>query len=65
MADDTHQRWSERKLDDAASSAFGCAGVGQQAEEKWAERSSLGDLKRVEVVFIACLLDQTACGLAV
>lgn len=30
-------------LDDVASSAFGCAVVGQQAEEKRAERSSLGD----------------------
>lgn len=49
MADKTHQRWLEHKV---VSSAFGCAGVGRQAEEKWAQRSSLGDLKRVEMVFI-------------
>lgn len=62
MAYNTHQRWLEPKLDDAA---FGGAGGGRQAEEKWAERSSLGDLKRVEVVFIVWPLNRTACGLAV
>lgn len=62
MADNTHQRWLECKLDDAA---FGCAGVGRQAQEKRAERSSLGDLKRVEMVFIMWPVNRTACGLAV
>lgn len=33
--------------------------------EKRAKRSSLGHLKLFEKVFIVCLLNQFACGLAV